>query len=64
MKKIIKSHIPNENIIIIDAENCYSWSNNSTSGYTHHIHNLGHGDFGQNIDSTNILSNYGIILKL
>ena len=52
MKKIIKSHIPNGNIITTDTANCYSWQNNSTSGYTHHVHNLGQGDFAQNIDST------------
>ena len=45
IKNIIKCHIPSGNIIITDAVNCYSWINFSTSGYTHYVHNHGHGDF-------------------
>lgn len=52
MEKIINSHIPKDNIIISDAATCYSWLNEINSGYTHHVHSHGYGDFGENIDST------------
>lgn len=48
MKKIINSFIPKGNIIITDGAVCYSWLNNTNSGYTHH----GHKDFGEALDST------------
>ena len=51
MEKIINSHIEKGNIIISDAATCYSWFDEINSGYTHHVHNHGHGDFGENIDS-------------
>ena len=52
MEKIITILIPNGNIIISDAASCYSWLDDNHSDYVHHIHNHGHGNFGENIDST------------
>ena len=30
----------------------YSWLDDANSGYIHHVHNHGHGDFGIGFDST------------
>ena len=51
-KKVIASHIPPGNIIITEVAGCYNWSNSHRSGYIHHVHNHGRGDFCAYIDST------------
>lgn len=52
MKKIIQTLVSTGNIIITDAALCYNWLNDIISGYTHHAHNHGHGEFGEGLDST------------
>lgn len=52
MKKIINTLVPKGNIIITDGALYYFWLCNADSGYIHHVHNHGHGDFGQALDST------------
>ena len=48
----VNTYVPKGNIIITDGALCYSWLDNVDSGYTHHVHNHGHGDFGEALDST------------
>ena len=52
MKKIIQTLVPTGNIIITDAALCYNWLNDINSGYTHHVHNQGHGEFVAGLDFT------------
>jgi transposase-like protein len=52
MKKIITTLIPKGNRIITDAAACYNWLNDPDSGYEHSVHNHGHGNFGEGMDST------------
>ena len=51
-KKIIKTLVPIGYIIITDAVFCYNWLDMAKSGYWHHFHNHGHGDFWPVLDST------------
>ena len=50
-EKIIRTHVKRGNIIVSDAWAAYSWLDDANSGYIHHVHNHGHGDFGFGIDT-------------
>ena len=63
MEKIINSHIEKGIIIILDATTCYSWLDELNSGYIHHVHNHGQGDFVENIDSTSHIEQLWLNLK-
>ena len=53
LKAIIEKHVKKGNIIISDSWAGYNFLNSFASGYTHHIYNNGHENFGHGIYSTN-----------
>lgn len=52
LKAIIEKHVKKGNIIISDSWAGYHFLDSIDSGYTRHIYNHGHGNFGHGIDST------------
>jgi len=52
IKKIITNLVPTGNKIVTDRAIIYNWLSNPQSGYEHSVHNQGHGDFSEGVDST------------
>ena len=63
MKKIITSLIPKGNRIITSAAACYNWLNEPDSVYEHSVHNHGHGNSGEGLDSTSHIEHFWYNLK-
>ena len=52
LKKVVCAYVKKGNVIVTDGWSGYNYISRVNSGYSHSIHNHGHGDFGVGLDST------------